>query len=218
MIEVALPLTWAAMFTAPALGAFLVVSWRASSHARLRRKLIAAGLLVGVVGLSWTAGLQTSSVAVNFVFCLAAFHSYWVLAAATWMVKPRAAGMVLGIAAWLPIVPTLLLGTVGVLALAFILGDYLSPPREARRLTPGLSCRVTLWGAAMTDEGYTVHLYRSLPWFPLVRLEAATVVVNETSPGTGAASATCESVAADMAAKERWWTHLGSNKGSADKS
>jgi hypothetical protein len=148
------------------------------------------------------AGLQTLWATFNLLFCVTAFLAYWVLAGAVGTVRPRIVGYLLGMTAYIPAIPSVLLGTVGMLGSALILSDYLSPPLAERRLDAGLSCRVMAWGMVLTDEGYTVHLYRSLPWFPL-HLEVATVRVDETGPRGGPTSATCEGVAAEWRGGKR---------------
>ena len=189
-------LSLAALFLGPGLGLWLAAKWNIARTGLRPACFRAAGLILLVVS-SWIAGLQTTSTAVNFLFCLVAFLAYWVLAGAAWTVRPRMIGTVLGVIAYTPVILSILFATVGALALVFILGDHLSPPLEARRLDTSHSCRIMGWGAAFSDGGYTVHLYRSLPWFPL-RLEIASVTVNETNPGDGPRTASCDSVAADL--------------------
>jgi len=140
-------------------------------------------------------GLQTVWPSINLLFGLIALLAYWVIAGALGTVRPRILGYVLGMVAYIPAIPSVFLSTVGLLGSVFIVGEYLSSPLAERRLDAGLSCRVMAWGMVLTDEGYTVHLYRSLPWFPL-RLEVATVRVDETDSRGDPTFATCESVAA----------------------
>jgi len=84
---------------------------------------------------------------------------------------------------------------VGWLMLLFTFGDA-SPPAHTEEIAPTLSCRIRYWGAVMTEEGYTVHVYRQPPFaFPL-EMEVASVTVNESVPDDPPRSATCASVAA----------------------
>lgn len=196
LVNVSFYMTWIALLAGPIASAVLVWNLR-SSHRRIiwRISLVSIAVVV-IVGLSFLTGLQTFSSSVNFGFCLIAFLAYCFLASAAWTIRPRAVGIAGGIAAYLTLIPCYIIGTIGALGLIFILGDYLSPPIHVERTRSGLFCRVTGWGAAFSDEGYDVHLYRYSPWFPILRREVAKVRVDETDPGNGPTSATCAGVAA----------------------
>jgi len=201
LLIVAVCLWFAALLLGPIFGLYLTAKWNVDPTGRRTACLYAAGL-IGSVSFSWVVGLQTVWATINLLFCVSAFLAYWVLAGAVGTVRPRIVGYLLGMTAYIPAIPSVLLGTVGMLGSAFILSEYLSPPLAERRLDAGLSCRVMAWGMVLTDEGYTVHLSRSLPWFPL-RLEVATVSVDETDARGGPTSATCESVATAWRGGER---------------
>ena len=137
--------------------------------------------------------LETAFPPLNFLFCLGALLAYWILAASTWAIRAPWLRISLGTIAWLPFLPSLFIGTIGALGLAFALGDHVSPPQSTARLDWRTTCEISGWGYAFSDTGYTVRLYRAPVWFPL-RHELAAVSVNETDPGNGPASASCQSV------------------------
>jgi hypothetical protein len=157
---------------------------------------VAALGLIAIVALALFLKVQTASLVCNLALCLAAFLAYCLLAPALWTVQPRFIGFITGTLACAALLPSYILGTIGVLGLNFILADYLSPPTHVELIAPGLSCSETVWGAAFSDSGHSIHLYRYWPAFPLLRREVARVSVNETDPGDGPTSASCTSVAA----------------------
>jgi hypothetical protein len=199
LLDIGFYATVAALLIGPPVGAAIV--WILHLHRRrtlLFRLCVAALGLIAIVSLSLFLKVQTASLACNFAFCLAAFLAYCLLAPACWTMRPRVIGFITGTLACAALIPGYILGTIGVLGLDFMLADYLSPPIHVELVAPGLSCRVMAWGAAFADSGYTVHLYRYWPVFPLLRREVASTSVNETDPGNGPTSASCASAAAQL--------------------
>jgi hypothetical protein len=199
MMMLAFAFTWFSLVAAPLMSG--LAAWRLmnSSGTWLRRGSTLSGGFFLLVFLCWAAGLQWSSVILNFAFCLAALYCWWFIAAAAWAVRPPFLRILAILIGYLPLIPSLLLGTVGTLGLAFILGDYLEPPIDEQRLDRNHTCRITGWGAAFSDSGYTVHLYRSPIWFPLIRYEVASETVDETDPGDGPEHSDCGTVARNLA-------------------
>ncbi len=195
---VAFYVAWAALPGLPLFGAVLVWRSRERGSAALRKCAAFAGGFLAVAAGAMAAGVETSSAEANFVLCLAALGAYWVLAAAAWAIPPVWLRISVGIAVYLPLVPSLALATIGLLALAFMVGDAVAPPLDSRRIDVTTICRVTRWGWAVGDGGYTVRIYRSPEWFPYLRQQIAAVTVNETNPGSGPEQASCESVAAGL--------------------
>ncbi|WP_298674309.1 hypothetical protein [uncultured Sphingomonas sp.] len=187
---------WLSLIAAPLICLFLMKT-RQVQGVPLARVVVLAGSLIVLVPLCWVSGLQWSSTTLNFVSCLSALYAWWILAAAALRIPHIALRIIVGVFCYAPVIPSLLVATIGILGLMFVLGDYLSPAIHDRRLDDQLTCRVTSWGAAFSDSGYTVHLYRSPIWFPIARLEVAETIVNETDPGPGPTSANCEGVAAN---------------------
>lgn len=148
------------------------------------------------------SGIRTFSHAADWICGLAAVAAYALAMTVAWRIRPRAAGVAVGAVISAPLLVLLaLLGWLGdgaVLGIEFAVLELTIPPEHTEELSPTLSCRVYGWGAAFTDEGYTVHVYRHPPFFPLVQVEVAAVTVDETNPGDGPRSASCASVAAAL--------------------
>lgn len=187
------PLILLVLLGGPITGAAIIWAWRHHTRALVRLSSACVGF-IRFVAVCWTTGFQTSSMSANFAFVVAAFFAWCLLASACWTLKPRFIGIVAGALAYLTLLPGYLLGPFGLLGVAFALDDDLSPPLSTAVVGPGLSCVVTGWGWAGSDEGYTIHLYRYWTAFPALRREVASVVVDE-SIDRGP-HPTCESVAA----------------------
>jgi len=70
--------------------------------------------------------------------------------------------------------------------LAFLADSLVAPrwpharlPRHVEDMGPGLTCRITWWGAVFTASGYTVHLFEVLPAASFLWREVATISVLE---------------------------------------
>ncbi|WP_294331714.1 hypothetical protein [uncultured Sphingomonas sp.] len=196
MLMVAFYMTWLSLFAAPLAGSILVARWRGSDGPALRRGLGWALAYLGLVAFCRATGLQWSWRDANTAFGIGILYAYWIVAAAAWAIPTAWLRIPVGVLAFAPLGPSLLLGTVGVLGLGFVLGDEIDPPAEVRRLSPMLTCEVSTWGYAFSDDGYDVRIYQSPIWLPIVRRLSRTVRINETNPEPGHEHATCESVAA----------------------
>lgn len=190
--------TWFSLLAAPMAGVLLVVRWRGNEGPALRRGVGWAMAYLGVVALCAATGLQWSSSIINFAFCLGCLYAYWIAAAGTLTIASPWVRIPLSILASLPLLPSLLFGTIGALALVLVLGDVLDPPIETRRLSSTRVCETSAWGAAFGPSGYTVSIYWSPVWVPILRYTLASDSIEETSPAPGHESATCESVAASL--------------------
>ncbi|CAM3980544.1 hypothetical protein ROSA5918_17415 [Roseateles saccharophilus] len=153
------------------------------------------GLIIVAVGACYLDVSFTSTVA-NFAFASAAYLAYCFLAICTWSFKWLPLRVLALAVTAIPVAAGYVLGTVGMLGLMFIVGDYANPPIQTTNTAADLECRTTGWGMVATDSGYTVHLYKHWPAFPLIEREVARVVVNETNPGAGPTSASCDDVLA----------------------
>ena len=96
-----------------------------------------------------------------------------------------AASILALLCAAIPIFAGYVLCTIGLLGLIFIVGDYTRAPNQIEQIDTRLVCRVTLWGSAATDSGYTVHLYRSWAWLPLIERSVLSMSVNQTDQSKG---------------------------------
>ena len=196
LIGIAFLISWALVLVGPVVAA-TSVAIRRNHNARSRMRIAAscAGIITLVV-VANVVHVETMWKAINFCLLALAYFAYCLLAALSWTIKPLAIRIPVGLAAYVPLLPGYVLGTIGIVALPFFLADYLSPALKTQEVRPGLLCRTTGWGAAFSDEGYIVHLYRYLPVLPVARIEVKRVTVDETNPGGGQKSATCQSVAA----------------------
>ena len=177
------------------IGAAIATASVRDKPAAARRLWIGSSIYLGVFAAAWVLGVETVSAPVNFVLSAGVYWFFSLAAVLCLTLTFRPARLVMGGLGLVSFLPGYVLATVGLLGLVFIVGDYAGPPRRAVVLRPGLSCRVMNWGAAFSDDGYDVHLYRYWPWMPLLRRQVAKITVDETEPVKGLASASCEGVA-----------------------
>lgn len=197
--------TYVTLVLGPFAGIVAVLILRQRDPARLRALCVASAIIILVVAGSVATRIRTSSTALDSACCLIALLAACLLAAAAWTIKVRTIAYAAGLLAHGTLASCLglLISFPTGFVLMFVLGDVFSPPVYAEELSPSLSCRVWSWGTAFSDEGYTVAVYRHLPFVPLVQIEAAHVVVNMTEAGNGPRSASCEGVAAALSRRGR---------------
>ncbi len=191
LMVVAFPLAWLTLMMAPVVA--LVARFRLA-----RPNLVAAkaAIVLGLVALGWLLSVEFAWRPINWIALAAAYLAWAVIVGAVFTLHPRLLGKVLGVIGMVTFFPGLALGTIGVLGLLFIVGDYSGSPARSVMLKPGLDCVVTNWGSAVTDDGHEVHLYRYFPWFPILRYQARRVVVDKTNPRSGVPANTgCREVA-----------------------
>lgn len=68
-------------------------------------------------------------------------------------------------------------GEIGWLALAWTVLEASEPPKQMRA---GVVCSITYWGAAASDSGYEVHLYKIWNWAPFLQREVFFTSVDQT--------------------------------------
>lgn len=152
---------------------------------------IVLGVLAGAV-----AGISFTVQGVNVVAVALSYFSFCYLAVSAWRIRNKLSRFVVIALATITIGIGYVLGTVGFLALLFIVGDYTNPPVQTLDVTGKLRCKVTVWGMAASDSGYTVHLYKRWGMLPFLEKEVSKAVVNETHPVDGEKVASCQSLAA----------------------
>lgn len=165
-----------------------MIRWR-RPNALSNAVIGSATAIVVVAGFTLLSTSFTSTLA-NVACISFAYLAYCFLAASCWKIRLLALRIPALIVAAVPIGVGYVLGTVGVLGLAFVVGDYSRPSKPATQMTNVLMCRVTVWGMAASDSGYTVHLYKHWLGLPFVEREVFSIVVNETS-ALGPQSASC---------------------------
>lgn len=185
-------IAWFCLLGAPPVAIATFFAIRRCWPNAVTRTLIVCSLLLGVVVGFAFLGVSSISTATNTICLAVAYFSYCFLAISTWRLRPRILRIPALVVAALPIAVGYMLGTVGILALMFIVGDYTRPPFQATEMAPDLQCRVTSWGMAASDTGYTVHLYKRWPAMPFLEREIGHIVINETHPLPGLESASCD--------------------------
>ena len=123
-------------------------------------QLLLSGL--ACVATSLWFGVATSLYEANAVLLGIAYLAFSVVAISAFRLRPRLLGFSLGTVASLLLLASLLLGTVGALGVAFVVGDTV--PIHSELVEPNLKCYVTSFGNATTPTGgYNVVLKRQLP-------------------------------------------------------
>ena len=144
-------------------GAWLLARQR-SIVQRRSFQLLLGGL--GCVATGLWFGVATALYEVNAVLLGLAYLAFGVVAISAFRLRPRLLGFSLGTVATLFLLASLLLGTVGALGVAFIVGDTVPIHSELSELN--LKCYVTSFGNATTStNGYNVVLKRQLPFAPV---------------------------------------------------
>ncbi len=192
-------LAWACLLGAPplAIGAFFIVrrQWPRKISTIV---LVSAFVMLAVLGFTAISTSFTPPLA-NVASICAAYLAYCFLSASCWNIRLIALRIPVLIVASIPIAIGYLMGTIGFLGLVFIVGDYSRPPLQTTQMADNLICRVTIWGMAATDSGYTVHAFRRWPGLPFIETEVVRVVVNETNSASTPANASCSDAFADYA-------------------
>ena len=140
-----------------------------SSHHLMYRGL--GGVLACVVSAD-IFGFSLWRYEANALALCVAYICFAVLAVSAFRLRPRLVGLSLGILLSLPLAAGALLGSIGVLIVAFILGD--SVPLFVGTQTDGSKCYVTSFGNATTATGgYDVVVKHSLPVFSFLQVSTA---------------------------------------------
>ena len=184
----------ATLVLGPMIGVVLAVSRYRARPPLFRRLCIGSAVILLLLAASLYFDVQTISTPINVGVCLLAYLAYCFLACAFWRLRPRAVGAIAGVIACLTLLPGYLVLSPYALVMLLLLDDHIGTPLHEEWPAPGLACRVTAWGWAVSDEGYVVHLYRLSPVVPVLRHEVRSVSVDETNPGTGPVSADCADV------------------------
>jgi hypothetical protein len=97
-----------------------------------------------------------------------AYFAYSFLAVSCLRIPAKAVRVLTFGIAIIPIGFGFILSTIGVLGLAFIVGDLTRPPERVEEIGAGLTCRFREWGSAGSSSGYAVELYQSWNGIPFV--------------------------------------------------
>lgn len=119
------------------------------------------GIVIGVVTAA-SLGVFTSHFDINFIAACAAYAAFGVLALSAFRIRPKLIGAIAGLAASAPLLLGLLAGTIGILGLAFVVGDMV--PIHVEQTALGVRCYVYSFGNATTSTGgFDVTLSRQVP-------------------------------------------------------
>jgi hypothetical protein len=189
-------LVWSVIIGAPvaAMAAFILIRgiWPR------RQPSIITGCVVALFSISAFPlfGFSFTATLANFAGFVIAYSIYCFLGISCWRIRLLAVRIPVIVIAVLPLVAGYALGTVGVLGLGWIVADYSEPAKHTESIRNGLTCRITHWGAAVGDSGYTVHLYWTWSAVPFLEREVGRITVDETNPKAGAEDASCSDVVA----------------------
>ena len=169
---------WATVLGAPPI-TFLAVPRirRAWPHAHGLIIIAAIVILCFAIGTS-VSRLSFTNVWVNVVLAAICYLAYCFLAASCWQISRNVVRYIVGTVTTLPIGFGYLLGTVGVLALMWIVSDYASLPHRVEQMAPGLTCETTEWGTVLSG-GYKVHLYQRWSAIPFLEREVVVLTVGQ---------------------------------------
>jgi hypothetical protein len=126
----------------------------------------------------------------NFICVGLAYLAYCYLVFSCWRL-PKILRLIAVIILSVPIVVGYIGGTIGSLGLMFIVGESYEQPLQIVKYDAGLICRIVPWGAAMSDEGYTVHLYQHWAAISFLEREVQEIVIDQSDPEGGPTSASC---------------------------
>jgi hypothetical protein len=171
-----------------AIGAYLAIGrWLIRWQ---RFSLLGCVAVAAITLLLFALRISFTVVVANVCAIMVAYFAYCYIAVACWRItRPLFRGVAVAIAA-IPIAIGYFLGTIGVLALALMVGDHVRPPEHIEQLQQGLTCRITTWGW-IPMSGQTVHLVRSWVHLPYIEREVARIVVVD---GSGDTAASCSNV------------------------
>ena len=193
----AVVILWADLIAALPLAVVLfeVIS-RLAPRSQFPVVLGSASIVLGVLACA-VAGISFTVQGMNVIAVALAYFSFCYLAVSAGKIGNKLSRFLVTALATITIGIGYVLGTVGFLALMFMVGDYTNPPLRTLHVADNLHCEETGWGMAASDSGYTVHLYKQWPMLPFLEKELSQSVVNETNLKEGDKVATCESVAAE---------------------
>jgi hypothetical protein len=157
------------LLIAPVLAALTFIAFpkdlsRASFKAAFGGSVLVLLLLWGI-GL---AGISFTEPVFNGASLVAGYFAYCFLASVCWLIPNIVVRIIALVIAAIPVVFGYLLSTIGILALMFVVGDYTRPPDRVEQMAPGLTCRVTGWGAVGASSGYAVNLFQTFSAIPFL--------------------------------------------------
>jgi hypothetical protein len=174
-MEDAFPVIWTGLLGAPVL-ALVIFILLPQRRFQAQSAIFSSSVLILYLALA-RVGLSFVEVQANFLCFVFAYFAYSFLAVMCLRIPIKAIRIIIFVIAIVPIGLGYFLSTIGVLGLAFIVGDYTSPPQRIEQMATGLNCRITGWGSAGSSSGYAVSLYRSWSGIPFLERKVLGVSV-----------------------------------------
>jgi hypothetical protein len=173
-------ITWLSLLGTPilAIAIFFIIRQRFPTIQRA----IAIGCLsyLALIVVVATTGINFTIQAINFSCFALAYFAFCYLAISCWNMKVKAVRIIALALLAIPVFFGYVLGTIGILGLMFIVGDYTNSPLENNKVEAGIICRTTPWGFAGGNSGYTVRLFQRWSALPFLERELRKTVVDQT--------------------------------------
>jgi hypothetical protein len=176
----------------PPLVALGVAAIRKKSPDAFRKQIKTNSIIAIIFIISLIMKISFTYSLLNFISISIFYMAYCHIVFSLFYIKNLLIRYFLLISGLIPIVAMYIMATVGFLGLLLIINDYAAPPKNVEFLEDGLICQKTDWGAAMTDEGYTVHLYRRWKVLPFLQLEVFTNIIDETTDDPAPGPRSCQ--------------------------
>lgn len=183
---------WFGIIGAPLLALIAFVAFRKKFPKAQSVTLAGCGVFLAVVILCCLIGISFIEPFVNLVLLVVVYLAYCYLVFSCYRIPSRILRAFVLVVLCTPILVGYLMGTVGSPGLVFIAGDYDYPPIQTQEFQDGIYCQVIPWGAAMSDEGNTVYLYKRWSGVPFLKRELQKIVIDFSDPQPASAGVSCE--------------------------
>jgi len=146
-------------------------AWKAAVFCAIATLFVV--VLAGQLGVSFLRGWA------NLLSLLSAYLSYCILYQCIFLAGSKIVRVALATLLAIPMAFGYLLGTLGFLALIWIVGDIARPPALELAVAPELTCTVAYWGSVI-EGGTRSSLYAPLRFAPFLRREVSWISDNQT--------------------------------------
>lgn len=157
---------WGSFLAVPVLA--LILYWKVRRQPVRKALAWGSAVWLGLVIAGKLIGLTFALPAGNVGAVCLAYGAYCFLAFSSVRLRVKLLRYLTLSLAVVPIILGYAIGTVGGLAVVFILGNELTLHQPTERMPDSLICRTQYWGAAFTDEGYDIGLYRQFAGLELL--------------------------------------------------
>lgn len=173
-----LMLVWTLLLGAPIAALLLQALARRLTPRAYVATVAASALFLGAVIAAGLAGIRFVPVLANIWILAMAYAAYAFLVFSIgrlpWPAMARYSALVV---AALPIAHGYFMGSIGLLALMFVAGEYVDPPRQTLRLSQNTTCVLTEGGGL--DTAYTLRLHHEWPLTPWLHRQTDAALVGE---------------------------------------